>query len=109
MKLFNPVSIVLLSCSLVVGKVLKTKVAVLGGGISGVIAARTLSQAHIQDFLLIEAKNQLGGRLTSTEFGGRCVELGASWIQGTTNEVTGDSNPIYQLAIKYISFTFKLM
>ena len=103
MKLRNIVSIVLLFGSLVVTKVIKTKVAVLGGGISGVIAARTLSQAHVQDFLLIEAKGELGGRLASANVGGKVVELGPSWIEGATNEVTGKTNPIYQLALKYIS------
>lgn len=83
------------------GDVIKTTVAILGGGMSGTMAARTLAQANISDFLLIEARHELGGRMMSTEFKGVVVELGANWVQGTTNNVTGDTNPIWDLALKY--------
>jgi polyamine oxidase len=90
----------------VFGEVIRTKVAILGGGISGTIAARTLAQAHISDFLIIEARNELGGRLMSTEFAGKHVELGANWILGTKNAVTRESNPIWDLALKYLFLLF---
>ena len=85
----------------VLSEVVKTKVAILGGGMSGTIAARTLAQSNIFDFLLIEARHELGGRIMSTEFMGNVVELGANWVQGTVNNVTGDTNPIWDLALKY--------
>jgi polyamine oxidase len=83
-------------------EVLKTKVAILGGGMSGTMAARTLSQANISDFLIIEAREELGGRMMSTEFMGEVIELGANWVQGTVNNVTNASNPIWDLALKYV-------
>jgi monoamine oxidase len=39
------------------------KVLILGGGVAGVIAARTLKENGIKNFVIIEARNELGGRL----------------------------------------------
>lgn len=59
------------------------QVLVLGGGVSGVMAARELWAAGIQDYLLVEARDELGGRLMShTLDNGLTVELGANWIEG---------------------------
>ena len=76
------------------------KVVILGGGVTGVIAARTLHQNGIDDFLIVEARHELGGRLMSHTFAGKTIELGANWIQGTQ---TGDgpANPIFELAKKH--------
>ncbi|KAG6909773.1 hypothetical protein DXG01_015489 [Tephrocybe rancida] len=78
------------------------KVLILGGGVAGIIAARTLHEQGIDDFLILEARAELGGRLQSTSFGtgNTTVELGANWIQGTQ---TGDGpiNPILTLARKH--------
>ena len=101
MKLLTIALLISASNYVLGGEVIKTKVAILGGGMSGTIAARTLSQANISDFLLIEARHELGGRMMATEFMGNVVELGANWVQGTTNNVTGDTNPIWDLALKY--------
>ncbi|KAL0575697.1 hypothetical protein V5O48_006257, partial [Marasmius crinis-equi] len=76
------------------------KVLILGGGVAGVIAARTLYEKGIDDFLIIEARDQLGGRLTSHSFGGKVVELGANWIQGTQSG-SGPANPILELAQRH--------
>lgn len=79
-------------------------VLILGGGVAGIIAARTLHEQGIDDFLIVEARNELGGRLRSKRFGaeGRqvTVELGANWIQGT-QEGDGPANPILILARKH--------
>ncbi|CAK5274029.1 unnamed protein product [Mycena citricolor] len=81
-----------------------TKVLILGGGVSGVIAARTLHEQGIDDFVIVEARDELGGRMRSRSFGapGKAVtvELGANWIQGTQTG-TGPANPILTLANKY--------
>ena len=76
------------------------KVLILGGGVAGIIAARTLRQNGIDDFLIVEARHELGGRMMSHTFAGKTVELGANWIQGTQ---TGDgpANPIFELAKKH--------
>lgn len=97
---------------------------------TGVLAARTLHDAGIDDFLIIEARDELGGRLKSTKLdSGLTIELGANWIEGIssgqyyshlgvrilaytcsnlelTNAVLLDTgkkltNPIYELAKKH--------
>lgn len=76
------------------------KVLILGGGVAGIIAARTFHQQGIENFLIIEARDELGGRMRSHPFGGYTIELGANWIQGT-QEGDGPANPIYELALKH--------
>lgn len=49
---------------------------ILGGGAAGIAAARRLQEAGITDFILLEARDRLGGRTyTSQNFG----DLGAAW------------------------------
>jgi polyamine oxidase len=76
------------------------KVLILGGGVAGVIAARTLHQNGIDDFVIVEARHELGGRMMSLSFGGKTIELGANWIQGTQTG-NGPANPIFELAKKH--------
>ncbi|KAK0488508.1 hypothetical protein IW261DRAFT_1325664 [Armillaria novae-zelandiae] len=75
-------------------------VLILGGGVTGIIAAKTLHEAGIDDFIIIEAQDELGGRMKSHHFGGKTVELGANWIHGA-EPVSGPVNPIYTLAKKH--------
>ena len=80
------------------------QVLILGGGVAGILAARKLTEEGITDFVIVEARDELGGRMRSSSFGapGRqvTVELGASWIQGT-QEGNGPANPILKLARKH--------
>ncbi|KAI8972602.1 amine oxidase [Trametes punicea] len=77
---------------------------ILGGGVTGAIAARTLRENGINNFVIVEARRELGGRLTSQMFGvpGREVtlELGANWVQGTQSG-DGPANPIWTLVQKH--------
>ncbi|KAI0752122.1 amine oxidase [Fomes fomentarius] len=79
-------------------------VLILGGGVAGVIAARTLHEQGITSFIIVEARGELGGRLHSETFGaaGREVtlEMGANWVQGTQTD-NGPANPIWTLAKKH--------
>ncbi|OBZ74427.1 Polyamine oxidase [Grifola frondosa] len=79
-------------------------VLILGGGVTGVIAARTLHEQGITNFTIIEGRSELGGRLTARTFGAPgkefTIEDGANWVQGTQS---GDSpaNPIWTLVQKH--------
>ncbi|KAI9511355.1 amine oxidase [Russula earlei] len=79
------------------------QVLILGGGVTGVIAAETLHRRRIDNFKIIEARPTLGGRMKSFSFGAASrqyvLELGAEWIHGTQTN-NGPSNPIYDLARK---------
>ncbi|KAF8640170.1 hypothetical protein AX16_010225 [Volvariella volvacea WC 439] len=79
-----------------------TKVLILGGGVAGIIAARTLKQQGIDDFIIVEGRDELGGRMRSHEFSGYTIEVGANWIQGTRNtSASGPVNPMLELAEKH--------
>lgn len=41
-------------------KVLRTKVAILGGGMTGITAAKTLYENGVHDFVVVEARSELG-------------------------------------------------
>ncbi|CAL1696662.1 unnamed protein product [Somion occarium] len=80
------------------------KVLILGGGVAGIIAARTLHEQGISDFLIVEARHELGGRMMNRPFGvvdhEYSVEVGANWVQGTRTG-NGPVNPIWTLAKKH--------
>ena len=70
----------------------KFDVMVIGAGIAGLAAARRL-QAQGARVAVLEARNRIGGRVwTDSSIAGVPLDLGASWIQGTTG------NPITALA-----------
>jgi polyamine oxidase len=55
-------STILASClCLVSAETYRTKVAILGGGVSGISAALNLTSQGITDFMMIEARDVLGG------------------------------------------------
>lgn len=58
---------------------LDAEVLILGAGIAGLSAAEILSQNGVDDFLIIDQRNVIGGRMQSARFGGGIVELGSQW------------------------------
>lgn len=54
-------------------------VAVIGAGVAGLTAARTLAEAGL-GVSVHEARDRVGGRLLSSADDGRTVDLGASWF-----------------------------
>ena len=67
-------------------------VLVVGAGVAGLTAARDLAAAGVP-VQVIEGRNRIGGRLwTSDAWPDVPIDLGASWIHGTTG------NPITRLA-----------
>lgn len=54
-------------------------IAVVGGGITGLIAARELAHRG-RDVVVLEASGRLGGKIRTHHFGGATVEGGADWF-----------------------------
>ena len=50
---------------------------------AGVSAARTLVNEGITDFVILEGRDEVGGRMQSLSFGDTQVEGGAQWIHMT--------------------------
>lgn len=70
-------------------------VIIVGAGLSGLSAAKTLSDAGITDITILEATNRIGGRMHKTKFAGLNVELGANWVEGVNGK---EVNPIWTIA-----------
>ena len=69
------------------------KIIVIGAGMAGISAGRTLQDAG-QDVTLLEARARVGGRTHTDRSLGNHVDLGASWIHGF------DGNPMTPFAKK---------
>ena len=70
-------------------------VIILGAGVAGLTAAKTLSENNVTDFIILEGSERIGGRIKSGRIGSTSVELGSNYIVGTTG------NPVWDLAFRY--------
>lgn len=67
----------------------KASTVIIGGGISGLVAAYELSKTG-HPVVVVEARQRLGGRIhTATGIHGQPVELGAEFIHGKAPEICG--------------------
>ena len=90
-----------------------TEVIIIGGGLAGLMAAWQLKVANV-DFLLLESRSELGGRVMTKDFsdssgshpinvGPRSISTGAKWIHGACSK-----NPALTLARRYNVATKKM-
>jgi monoamine oxidase len=62
-------------------------VAIIGAGLAGLMAARTLV-AEGKDVLILEAQNRVGGRTLNHDLGkGQALELGGQWLGPTQEKI----------------------
>lgn len=61
-------------------------VVVVGGGLAGLAAARSLVAAGV-DCAVVEARDRVGGRVWSTEVEGMWIDLGAQWVGPTQDRM----------------------
>ena len=73
-------------------------VAVIGAGLSGLSCAHSLRVDHgVEDVVVLEARDRIGGRMHTVMEGGTPLEMGAQWLHG------GDGQHcVYQFAIRYL-------
>ena len=69
---------------------------IIGAGISGISAAKTLTAAG-KKVILLEARDRTGGRMYTDKTGGWAAEMGAGWIQN----YNPSWNPIIGLGTGY--------
>ena len=74
-------------------KTRRTKVLILGAGVAGLVAAKTLQENRISDFLILEAQDYIGGRFKQRSFAGVKLEEGANWIHHADDK----ENPLWEL------------
>lgn len=70
-------------------------VIIIGAGIAGLEAAHYLHEHHENNFIILEARDRIGGRAQTINIWNTALDLGASWIHGASPQ-----NPILQLATK---------
>lgn len=80
---------------------LNSEVLILGAGIAGISAAKTLSDNNITDFIILEAEKRIGGRLKSLvlQTNNTRIELGANWIQGIDPKQP-EKHPLWKIVKK---------
>lgn len=71
----------------------KPQILILGAGISGLSAARILTDRGLK-VTIVEARDRAGGRIHTNHDLGTPVDMGAAWIHGISR------NPIYDLCRK---------
>lgn len=71
------------------------KIIIVGAGAAGIAAASRLFENGLEDLLVLEAGNRIGGRINSVEFAGGVVDLGAQWCHGEVN------NSVYNLVKEF--------
>ncbi|XP_011688273.1 PREDICTED: polyamine oxidase-like [Wasmannia auropunctata] len=73
----------------------ETKIVIVGAGAAGIAAASRLSQRGVNDFVILEANDRIGGRIYTKDFGENVVDLGAQWVHGQIGNV------VFELASKH--------
>jgi len=61
------------------------------------VAAKTLQENGISDFLILEAQDYIGGRFKQRSFAGVKLEEGANWIHYADDK----ENPLWELKKKH--------
>lgn len=59
-----------------------TRVVMIGAGLSGYAAAAKLLENGVEDFVVLEAENRIGGRIHSIPYRGGRIDMGAQWVHG---------------------------
>lgn len=70
------------------------QVVIIGAGLAGLAAAQRLHESGVDDVIILEALDRVGGRVHTISHADYLLELGAQWLHGA------DDNPLYQWLTK---------
>nr|XP_045601691.1 spermine oxidase-like isoform X1 [Procambarus clarkii]XP_045601695.1 spermine oxidase-like isoform X1 [Procambarus clarkii] len=70
----------------------RVRVCIVGAGVAGLSAAQKLTKFGIENFVVLEAQDRIGGRVFTLEHGEHHLEMGAQWIHGE------EGNAVFQWA-----------
>lgn len=76
-------------------------VIIIGSGVAGLEAAHQLHLKGIDDIVILEKNDRIGGRVWSVDYNGTCIEKGGSWIHGGVGISDVPLNPLFKIAKKY--------
>ena len=69
-------------------------VIIIGAGVAGLEAAHQLHLKGIDNVVILEKNDRIGGRVWSVDYKGTCIEKGGSWISATQlRPIPINSNP----------------
>ncbi|MEZ4253305.1 MAG: NAD(P)/FAD-dependent oxidoreductase [Polyangiales bacterium] len=71
-------------------------VVVVGAGVSGLAAARSIARAGVP-VVVLEARERVGGRVQTTSVGRARVDVGAAWIHGVVDNPVAQAFEAYGL------------
>lgn len=69
---------------------------VIGAGVSGLTAARLLAQAG-RRVVVLEARDHVGGRVSTDRTDGLVTDMGASWIHGVTGSAVAEGAEAFRI------------
>ena len=72
------------------------RVAIIGAGLAGLSAADHLVRHGIEDIVVLEARQRVGGRIHTVKHNGKPLELGSQWIHGGC-----PANSVFNLANRF--------
>ena len=75
------------------------QVLILGAGLAGLGAARKLNESGINDFLILEQRDEIGGRVQSAQLAGTTVQLGPQTVLFVDQSVP-ERHPLWPLIQK---------
>lgn len=76
----------------------KPQILIIGAGASGISAAVKLIESGVDNLLILEANNRIGGRIESIKFGDGFIDLGAQWVSGEKN------NSVFEMCNTHFDF-----
>ena len=81
-------------------KTQRTRVLILGGGVSGLAAARALQHKGMHDFALLELEDTLGGNSRGTVVNGLPCPMGAHYLPAPTDDAPEVQHLLEELGLR---------